>query len=286
MLNEPIRKFWPRASHERKVENFYGRGVENYADFHYGYLNFGLWENGVEDYLEAAENLVNHMGELLNLNAESNLLDVACGMGTQDIYLARMFQPQQIAALDVTWKHVEHTRRRVEEAGLEGKIRVHHGTATKLPFPLQHFTHVMSIEGPEHFNTREQFFREAYRVLKKGGIMVLADYTLKRKPRNVVETFVIEMARRLWKVPRANVDTSESYRAKLQCSGFRNITIQEVGAFTIPGYYFEQMRQGTKSALRKIRGFIGGRLGILIDVAVYQSFRMGLLEYVFVRAEK
>lgn len=82
----------------QRVEKFYGWGVENYGDFHGGYLNFGLWEEGSGDYLGAAENIVRRMGALLGLDGESRLLDVGRGMGAQDVYLQREFGPRSIKA--------------------------------------------------------------------------------------------------------------------------------------------------------------------------------------------
>jgi ubiquinone/menaquinone biosynthesis C-methylase UbiE len=280
------RRFWSQRSHEQKVEKFYGWGVEGFGDFHGGYLNFGLWEEGVGDYLGAAENMVRRMGALLGLGGESRLLDVGCGMGSQDLYLLRNFNPQSIDGLDVTWPHVEHARRRAREAGCEGRVRFHHGTATSIPFPSENFTHVLSIEAPEHFDTREDFLRETYRVLAPGGVAAFADYTLKREPRNVFERFVVEAARRLWKVPRVNVVTSDTYREKMRRAGFVNVEVEEVGRLTIPGYYREQRRPETVRELTKIRGVVAGRLGWVIDVAVLKAYEMGLMEYVFVRAEK
>lgn len=280
------RQPWPERSHEQKVEKFYGWGVEGFGDFHGGYLNFGLWEEGIGDYLAAAENMVRHMGTLLGLDGESRLLDVGSGMGTQDIYLLREFGPRTIDALDVTWPHVEIARRRVREAGCESRVRFHHGTATSIPFPSENFTHVLSIEAPEHFDTREDFLRESYRVLVPGGVAAFADYTLKREPRNVVERFVVEAARRLWKVPRVNVITTDAYREQMQRAGFVNVEVQEVGKLTIPGYYREQRRPEIIRELTKIRGVVAGRLGWIIDIAVLKAYEMGLMEYIFARAEK
>ncbi|MEP6819784.1 MAG: class I SAM-dependent methyltransferase [bacterium] len=282
-MSNTTRKVWSAGAHERKVENLYSGGVENFANWHNGYLNFGLWENGNTDYIKAAENLVHRMGNLLGLNETSKLLDVAPGMGTQDIYLLQNFAPQSIDGLDVTWKHIEHCRRRSREANAEDRVRFHHGTAIELPFPDESFTHVLSIEGPEHFDTREKFLHEAHRVLQPGGLIAMADYVVKNPPRNLFEKLVVAVARRLWQVPRANIYSADVYRQKMQAAGFEKIEIEEIGASVIPGYYFEQMRPETIRAISKIRGFALARLGLLLDVVVYRGFTMGLLEYVLVR---
>jgi len=277
------RRKWGADAHERKVENLYSGGIKNYVDFHSGYLNFGLWEDGIADYVRAAENLVHRMGTILGLNESSKLLDVAPGMGTQDIYLSENFSPLSIVGLDVTWGHVEHGRRRALEAKVEDRVQFHHGTAIELPFPEGAFTHILSIEGPEHFDTREKFLHEARRVLQPGGVIAMADFIVKKAPRNLFERFVADAARRLWQVPRANVYPAEVYRTKMELAGFEEVEIQEIGASVIPGYYFEQMRPETIQAISKIRGYRLARLGLLLDIAVYRGFMMGLLEYVLVR---
>ena len=78
---EVDRKSWGADAHERKVEHLYGGGIEKYLGHHDGYLNFGLWEDGIRDYVKAAENLVHRMGTILGLDEKSKLLDVAPGHG-------------------------------------------------------------------------------------------------------------------------------------------------------------------------------------------------------------
>ena len=285
-MSETERQSWSARAHERKVENLYSGGVENYADYHNGYLNFGLWENGITDYVKAAENLVHRMGTLLGLDESSKLLDVAPGMGTQDIYLLKNFAPLSIDGLDVTWKHIGHGNRRAKEAHADDRVKFHHGTATHIPFPDESFTHVLSIEGPEHFDTREKFLHEAQRVLQPGGVIAMADFIVKRPPGNLLEKFVAEAARKLWQVPRANVYPAEVYADKMRDAGFVNVELEETGATVIPGYYSEQMRPEIIKEISRIRGFMLSRLSLLLDIAVYRGFTMGLLEYVLVRGER
>lgn len=284
MKNKKEQRTWKPGSQEYSVEKLYSHGVENYGDFHNGYLNFGLWEKGNELYVDAAQNLVRRMGVMLGLNQESKLLDVGPGMGTQDIYLVQNFGPSSIHAVDVTWKHIKHARQRAAEARLP-QIHYHHGTATNLPFKNSSFTHLLSIEAPEHFDTREQFMREARRVLKPGGVIAMADFVVKKKPVTLRERFLSEAVRSAWKVPRANVYSSDVYEEKMSAAGFANIQIEEMGHSVIPGYYFEQRRPEIVRAVRNIRGRLVTRLSLLLDLLVYQAYLMGLVEYVLVRAE-
>lgn len=278
------RATWPQASREGAVERFYSYGVNADTEIHGGFLNFGLWEPFVDDYLVAAENLVGRLGTMLGLAPGARLLDVACGMGSQDVCLQRRFGPLEIDGLDVTWRHVERARRRARDAGMSDRVRFHHGTATALPFPDGTFTHLMSIEGAEHFDTRRAFFGEAMRVLRPGGVMCLADYTMVGLPRSVLQRAVFDAVLRMWKVPRANVWNADEYRDQLRAAGFGEITLDHVGAQTFPGYYREQCRPAFRAEMRRLQGPLVERVGHWINVFTNRAYEMGLIDYVLVRA--
>ncbi len=280
------RTIWPRSTPESAVERFYSHGVNGETDIHRGFLNFGLWERSIADYVAAAENLVRRLGTMLGLQAGSRLLDVACGMGSQDVHLQRTFGPLEIDGLDVTWQHVERARRRARDEALGDRLRFHHGTATALPFSPGSFTHLMSIEGPEHFDTRRRFFDEAMRVLRPGGVMCLADYTVNARPRNVIERTVFGAVLRMWKVPSANVVSADEYRTQLCQTGFEDVSLDHVGPLTFPGYFREQCRPAFRAEMRRLQGPLVERLGHLINVMTNRAYEMGLIDYVLVRAVK
>ena len=278
------RTSWSTTSHEAAVERFYSRGANAETDIHHGFLNFGLWEDGIDDYIAAAQNLVRRLATMLGLGPGSRLLDVACGMGAQDVFLSRTVAGIEIDAMDVTWRHVERAMRRARDAGVGDGLRFHHGSATDLPFPAATFTHLMSIEGPEHFRTRRRFFAEARRVLRPGGVMALADYTITRAPRTPFERAVVDLSRRLWHIPRENVWTAAQYRDELIAAGFAEASVESVGPLTFPGYYREQCRPAFRAEMRRLQGQALERVGHLIDVVTNRAYERGLVDYVLVRA--
>lgn len=277
---------WQRGTFEHAVEGIYTSNAVGFDGSHDGYLNFGLWGDDVTDYVAAAENLVRTLGRSLGLRPGARLLDVACGRGTQDLFLDREFGPLEIDAVDVTEIHVLDGKRRAETAGRGASIRFHHATATALPFADASFTHALAIEGPIHFDTREQFVREAYRCLEPGGHFALADYVVKRAPRDAVSRSVLRATAALWRIPIANQIDITRYQRMMCEAGFSDVHIHEVGARTIPGYFVEQSRPAFRARKVREQGFLWGGIGFVVDLAVYAAFKLGLIEYVLVTARK
>lgn len=275
------------GKHEKKTETFFGHGIENWNDsYHLNYLNFGLWENGITEYIDASHNLLTRVGKKAGLNSKSVVLDVACGMGAQDRFFVKEFNCKSIEAIDLTKKHIVVAERNLQNSEYKNRIRYSVGNACNLNFKDNTFTTVTGIEGSINFNTREKFLREAFRVLKPNGKIGLSDYYLVKMPKTIIGKSLLNLCIRNWCIPVENVYGLQVYKRKLEEAGFMDIELEEVGDKAIPGYYFNQKRRAVQKKQVQIRGWYWAKLGLILDYITYKLWQKGIIGYVLVSATK
>lgn len=195
------------------------------------YLNLGYWRDAA-DVDAASDALAMLVGETAELEPEDTILDCGFGFGDQDILWAQTFKPGRIIGLNITASQVEVARRRVSKLGLDDCIDLRHGSATEMPIESASVDKVVAVECAFHFRSRERFLREAWRVLRPGGRLVLADII----PAPSVRGFPARLEQHLsWRlvagkfaIPPENAYTRPTYHSKLAMSGFEQISVESI----------------------------------------------------------
>lgn len=110
----------------------------------------------------------------LKLRPNTDALDVATGNGHTAILLAK--KGFRVIASDVSTRMLDEAMKLATEEGVNIDFREH--TAEKLPYPDNSFGLVTCRVAAHHFSSPEQFMREASRVLKMYGYLVIIDTTV------------------------------------------------------------------------------------------------------------
>jgi SAM-dependent methyltransferase len=111
------------------------------------------------------------MGDRLQLRADDELLDVACGSGA--FLVQQAGHVHRVAGIDLSDIQIALARRHLGERIAAGTAEVVHGDAGTLPWPAESFTAVTCMAAFEAFPDPAQVLAEMFRVLRPGGRVVL-----------------------------------------------------------------------------------------------------------------
>ena len=195
------------------------------------YLNLGYWREA-DTIDEASKALALLVAKRGGMGPGDTVLDCGYGFGDQDLLWARKLKPEKIIGLNITSSQVERAQRNVADAGLEQSIDLREGSATEMPIENESVDLVVSVESAFHYRTREDFFREAYRVLRPGGRLVTADIVPTKNSDNPFRRTEQWLAWNLvagkFNIPQDNYYLIPSYSNKLSKAGFVHVDITSI----------------------------------------------------------
>jgi demethylmenaquinone methyltransferase / 2-methoxy-6-polyprenyl-1,4-benzoquinol methylase len=108
------------------------------------------------------------------------ILDVATG--TADFAIeALKANPEKIIGIDISEGMLKVGKEKLRKMNLEGKIELQRGDSENLPFEDEVFDAVTVAFGVRNFENLEKGLKNMYRVLKKGGIMIVLEFSRPNK---------------------------------------------------------------------------------------------------------
>ena len=128
-----------------------------------------------QDFIAAKIDFVHEMvrwGGLDKLPAGTTVLDVGCGIGGSSRILAKDYG-FDVTGVTISPQQVKRAQELTPE-GLDAKFQV--DDAMALSFPDESFDVVWSVEAGPHMPDKAIFAKELLRVLKPGGVLVVADW--------------------------------------------------------------------------------------------------------------
>lgn len=145
------------------------------------HVHFGYWdeppairETGA-GFERAAERLSWEMCQAGQVADGQRILDVGCGFGGTIAGIDERFRRMELVGLNIDAHQLARARSRVRPKGTN-HIEFVEGNACDLNFDEDSFDVVLALECIFHFPSREGFFRQALRVLRPRGRLVLCDF--------------------------------------------------------------------------------------------------------------
>ena len=162
---------------------------------------------------------------LADVGAGARVLDVACGPGLLAVEAAR--RGAHAFAVDISPEMIACAREAARAAGVE--VDAHVGDGTALPFGQESFDAAACLFAIMFFPDRAKGFRELYRVLRCGGLAVVARQ-LDRAPllADIYRTLRAVLPQLPFGPANQPVCDSDECGAEMRTAGFRDVDVHEV----------------------------------------------------------
>ena len=161
-----------------------------------------------------------------------------------------------MVGISLNENQVKKAKAYARELGLESKVSFEQKDYLNTGYPQNSFDVVWAIESVCYANDKGTFLKEAYRILRSGGRLVIADFFKAEHLRPDDAAFVKQWANG-WAVN--DFATAEEFNLKLKANGFEKIENIDVTSAIV------------RSAKRLYRSYFLGGMG----AKLYSLFRPG-----------
>jgi tocopherol O-methyltransferase len=194
-------------------------------------FHFGYHDESHVSHNDALENANQVLSEIAEIGPNDHVLDAGCGLGGSSCWLAQRLRAR-VTGISVVPYQIKKARHIAAKRGLTDLTRFEVANYSLTAFEDQSFDVVWALESLCHASDKSLFYKEAARLLRPGGRLVLAEYTrsdLNLSPHGeALMTCWLEG----WKIPSL---LSQSQHMELAAkAGFSGIIFRDATKYTRP----------------------------------------------------
>ena len=251
-------------------------------------MHAGYWDETTRSLPDALMRENEILAQKVQIKEKDHVLDAGCGMGGSCFYLAQKYGCR-VTGITLSQKQVKRAKEHAKKLNLQDKTQFHVMDYCNTTLPENSFDVVWGLESVCHAGDKAQFIREAYRLLKDKGRLIIADgFTMKRSY-SQFEQRLMKKWLNGWGVN--TLETVEDFQLHLKKIGFSNIAYQDITSHVLPSsrrLFFYSLPAYPLSRMGEI---IGKRSkiqtnNILSAFYQYRTLRRGLWKYGIFYAEK
>ncbi len=138
-------------------------------------LHYGYWDAHTKTFHDALLNINKILAERAGIHNDQYVLDAGCGVGGSALWLAKNIGCR-VKGISLSDKQIATANEIAALENLNEKANFIKADFTKTHFKSESFDVIWAIESVCHATEKIDFIKEAARLLKPGGKLILADF--------------------------------------------------------------------------------------------------------------
>ena len=251
-------------------------------------LHYGYWNESTKNFHQALLNINKILSQKAGISKQNVVLDAGCGIGGSSLWLAKNIGCK-VTGISLSEKQVATANLLAKKEGLGTLAFFEHNDFTATNYPAESFDFVWAIESVCHAKDKSEFLHEAFRILKKGGKLILADF-FKQDDLHTADAALIQRWANGWAID----DFAElgNFIAMASSAGFTNVSTEDATNNIIPSAkrlyraWFPGVVGGFLYGLFHRKATVYGKRNIDTAYLQYKALNKGLWTYNIVLAIK
>lgn len=195
-------------------------------------LHFGYYDERATNHRQAIVRANEVLAQFANLATGVRIIDAGCGLGHATEWLATHYDAR-VTGLTLVPRQVETIEKRLRKKPVEN-VNFLVGDYLSMPFDNNSADVIWAFESVCHAQNKVDFYKEAWRVLRPGGKLVMAEYIRKERPMPEADEELLKEIFYAWAIP--DLDTIGEHRMHAERCGFTTFKNKDVTGNVIKSY--------------------------------------------------